>query len=860
MSNKKVINKKVERDQLITILRKPSGLVAVINRPKHDFTMSLWDPEKNNCFEELDDFYETFEAPVETISPSLVSRKNKLVNCWNRLSNDQEMGPHTLFSIMRLLIETQHHPEAIQTPRSTNFNNLLCDAKSRNTLLWKMRYLWNDASKILSSSGYNTQSIDTIFNGSPVTHDPFYLYHFDQITKFTKLPDLFRISILPLLKNQRWKVVTEWLGLYRALELEQHSNLLHSVSRLIRVAEESIARNWCNLILSSPPNRRAAFVAIINETRFFRWNPAKLSSDVIQRFFEMTTKKQLPERLCYFLKAVEKNISIDYLFAGFRLANRYCPQYLFNEFNNCKHFPYDDVVEIFNRIRSKYASSREFALMLWEECGRMAGFSELIQNPGWKQIGVVPAARLLRICTKGLIVSRSESIKDRLLTKEIIPNFLQLVKTEIPKKYRIKFCDRLNDLAWEWFSIDKLIEWLPRCAQALQRFCVPPFDKVKLNTFVLLTFIKRSEKLWTAFLAAPQSSFVALEKACSSSNDCFLIERGVRTLLRNAPLFTIKSFHHFPRKLFHVAKTLGVYRYPVRVRATKDFLETPIMGQRFRKLSLHQAADLIKGSIKPRITNPIPKMLTKFLSGEYCLTPARKRRYKKIMFENLNLTRLELLEEFLCEKLKTNYPGSISDDRINHALQLLQLIKINRRQMKRYLSCYFRGNQNYVIEHPRTQQWIATHSTLDLSIWQKGIQFEKQDHKLGKICIQAETDPLEILKMGTYVGSCLGLGGVNAFSAASVMLDINKQVLYARTQDGKILARQLVAFSEDNKLVCFSVYPIGTSKELKRLFSLYDRNFAKALGVPICVDWKKYQIKNVLSQDWYDDYAWNLKD
>ncbi|HEY7161560.1 MAG TPA: hypothetical protein VH815_09890, partial [Acidobacteriota bacterium] len=70
----------------------------------------------------------------------------------------------------------------------------------------------------------------------------------------------------------------------------------------------------------------------------------------------------------------------------------------------------------------------------------------------------------------------------------------------------------------------------------------------------------------------------------------------------------------------------------------------------------------------------------------------------------------------------------------------------------------------------------------------------------------------------------------------------------------------LIAFSEENKLVCFSVYPVSASKEMKGFFRLYDRNLAKALNVPICIDWNKYHIKDILSQDWYDDIAWNLKD
>ncbi len=114
-----------------------------------------------------------------------------------------------------------------------------------------------------------------------------------------------------------------------------------------------------------------------------------------------------------------------------------------------------------------------------------------------------------------------------------------------------------------------------------------------------------------------------------------------------------------------------------------------------------------------------------------------------------------------------------------------------------------------------------------------------------------------MLKMGTYVGSCLGLGGSFAYSAAAVALDVNKQVLYARDGQGSVVARQLVAISDVDELVPFSVYPGSAPEWLRRGFDEYDTELAMALGVPRVDPAKGSNVELVLSQEWWDDGVWN---
>jgi hypothetical protein len=110
------------------------------------------------------------------------------------------------------------------------------------------------------------------------------------------------------------------------------------------------------------------------------------------------------------------------------------------------------------------------------------------------------------------------------------------------------------------------------------------------------------------------------------------------------------------------------------------------------------------------------------------------------------------------------------------------------------------------------------------------------------------------------MGTCLGVGGLCTYSAAAIVLADNKQVLCARNRDNAVVARQVVALSEEEQLICLHVYPLNTDRELLALFRDYDRRFAEALGVDLRegkVD-QDYSIEHILSQYWWDDMPWDF--
>jgi hypothetical protein len=110
--------------------------------------------------------------------------------------------------------------------------------------------------------------------------------------------------------------------------------------------------------------------------------------------------------------------------------------------------------------------------------------------------------------------------------------------------------------------------------------------------------------------------------------------------------------------------------------------------------------------------------------------------------------------------------------------------------------------------------------------------------------------------MGTAVRSCLSLGSCNAFSAAANALDANKLVVRARTAAGKMIGRQLLAISRENRLVCFSPYPRNLAPAVLRFFQDYDEVLASHLGIPLQRT-REYAVESLVATEWYDDGLWD---
>ncbi|NQU78318.1 hypothetical protein HQ545_00970 [Candidatus Woesearchaeota archaeon] len=135
----------------------------------------------------------------------------------------------------------------------------------------------------------------------------------------------------------------------------------------------------------------------------------------------------------------------------------------------------------------------------------------------------------------------------------------------------------------------------------------------------------------------------------------------------------------------------------------------------------------------------------------------------------------------------------------------------------------------------------------------KSLQGEKKAGKIsvGKIIIQPEFDPLEILQMGNYVsGSCLATNGANYWSTVTNAIEVNKRILWAKDSKGKIIARILIAVDKNNNILKFPIYYEITTN-LNKYFDEYLVELAKKCGFGL--KGNKDNVEELITDEWYSD-------
>jgi hypothetical protein len=373
----------------------------------------------------------------------------------------------------------------------------------------------------------------------------------------------------------------------------------------------------------------------------------------------------------------------------------------------------------------------------------------------------------------------------------------------ISPPYREKFIENLwafHD-CWEENKVPAVIDTVYTLCE---RIAAPPFSKDDVISDTLPLLLNGcSDEERRMILEAPDQSLRQLEKACRRDNDERQIRRGLRTLKALAGDFTRECFLRFPASLLRTAKHLGGLNYCQRRQVLADFKTHEMVKIDWSCISAEGAALILRSCAAPGITNPMPRRLKDFLAGSARISDGHCKKYLGMMREKIPLAQLELLEYLACHSLLgIAGPGAYAQD-TEHALKIMNFGYRNRRAFRRFIKAYLKGNRDYLQAHPLTLQWLSRHPLLDFELWCRGISFQQEIDLFGVVTLALEQDPMEALKLGTYVGSCLGLGGGFSYSALAVVLDANKQVIYAR---------------------------------------------------------EEYTISTILSQEWWDDGPWNFDD
>lgn len=123
-----------------------------------------------------------------------------------------------------------------------------------------------------------------------------------------------------------------------------------------------------------------------------------------------------------------------------------------------------------------------------------------------------------------------------------------------------------------------------------------------------------------------------------------------------------------------------------------------------------------------------------------------------------------------------------------------------------------------------------------------------------KIIIETEKNPLKALQMGEVVGSCLGIGGGNEYSAVTNVADVNKQVIYAKDERGNIIGRVLIGLNDSGNIVGYRLYTLDHRIDLEKYVRDFIHEYARKIGAKVSNELSP----RPLTGEWYDDgiYEW----
>jgi hypothetical protein len=658
------------------------------------------------------------------------------------------------------------------------------------------------------------------------------------------VPAHFLRGFFPSLRAAPKGHLGRWLALYRGLDLDAQGPLRRALSRLAVLGPPALP--WAELLLEMPPERRMGFVDLVLETGVATEACPK---PVIRRAGELSSDLVFRQWTHALLQTLKTGGDVPYLLTGFELAQEYDDRHEFEPVGQSGFAPLEGI-----RAAVDHTCSEYLALKLWKACGAF-DLARLIRSSEWRQLPPSTARRFLDLVT-GLMYEDELSPDERSAKAATLEGMAESIVQRLlamEERYQGKALAFLHELAWFWDRPDLLAGYLSDGLDLLDRICRPHFGPEGHAEHVLVVLTNFDESDWQRLRKAPDDVLRRIEAACRRRNDAELIAAGLHPLSRAASELTATGILRETSAVLRTAKVLGGLGRSLRKEVRSKWLAHPLLQVGVEGLSTKELVGLLVEEV------PVSRKLKGYAKGEVQLTPAQVERGWRELLTALPTARWTLLRRLAVDRLASTLGPKDRGPNVLHAIRLYGNIDENRRALRRFLQAHFKGDREYLRRHPLNGAWLKALKRLDGRAWLEGMRLEGRLRDGRPLTLQVELDPIEALRLGTVVGSCTGLGGRFAFSAAAVVLDLNKHVVYARTAQGSVLARQLIGVSEDERLVCFEVYPTTASPELKRLFRDFDVAFAARLGVelhrPSSDDHAK--VERLLSRDWWDDGAWD---
>lgn len=887
--------------RLSAILRRPEGLFAVLGKRRAAFAPPKPPKEvkkEAGCAGTPEEAcpYEEEVAPLGDVSNTLAPGKESLLHSWRTLGSVDALNGEAMACVLHVLNETvadpcadpgdasalvidepplSHRPTAAH-PRAyrgtkykppkqpkaahVDLRPYLCSGLDPGPLLARLDPFFKEAVALLERSFPAPEPQPAEVQDPVPSHERWRRPEYRK--RIASLPAQFQRSLLWNLRNCDWEVIAAALSAYWALDLERDDSLRRCVSALLSFQPVKQMIDWCDVVSRMPSARRVHFTELLIESGSYSTAPAREIVPGLVRADSLSGDAVYRHRMFYALRSAGQRCSLNYANDGFLLANEYCENWTFEEIGAL-----DGVAAAVGPF-AEYAFAAEdwrrwAAMRLWERCLALEGFKELLEGLNWRNLDPQSAS--------GFFTHLGDIVYEELGEKELKEKWrcireraglmLKAVE-EVPLDYRTKILEGLGCILWNWDDAEKLGTVLEPFSRLLKRLCSPPFKKHVFGVNPLTAFTPLPEEEWSDIQRAEDASFHKFESATARKNDSSLIGKGLWSLCEMYPRLASAGFIRYPRRLLKTARVLGVLSFPIRREIIESFTGHPLATADVTALTAEELAALVQQHIRPGAVNPISRRLQEHLDGKRPMRPAQIGRAVALARRTWLAFQLDVLHQIVLDRISAGMPQVERTSRVQHAFMMQQAAEEHRRSLRRLLKAYLSGRSDYAEQHPRNQEWLSRHPKIDPDKWIHGISRTGETAAHGVLTLSIERDALEVLRLGSYFGTCLGIGGGLSYSAAAVTLDINKQVVYARDILGRVVARQLLAISEDEILICFSVYPISSSIETRSLFKEYDLRLAAHLGIAIFQGYNdddaSYEIASTVSSNFWDDCAWDL--
>lgn len=645
---------------------------------------------------------------------------------------------------------------------------------------------------------------------------------------------------------------------YHQLGLDTKPELRLAVAFMFAATLEH-APAWCKFLTALEPARQRPTLDLLWDSIALFTNPSQVLEHLVAAD-RLTTDEQFPKRMAYVLSRFFWNVSeVERCLPCFELVDTYDPGI---GFSSTVPAPTLEDTATLQAFLERFKPDRDwYVANMLTCCAHSLHFAPILIALMETELSAQHAHQFAGA------LSGADDDSDREKGWLDVRNHFESLLTilvELPAPHRTQACDLIR----EFVELDAPGHFGP-ARQLLPLVCAPPFA-VESNLEIPLAELAELKPVeFDAILKAPIDSFLLLEKRSMRENDARLISSGFYGFIEEAPDFLVECFKAAPGPLCRAARALGVLSWPIRRELIRRALESLLVEDAEAREALDAAGliALVDEHAGEDGATQVPRKLRLHLQGELELRPGQVQRHLEklkaawpaVCCAAIRRSALERLSHGLIDVEQADLDKL--SDQMSHALMLQARTYDHKRSLRRLIRACYEGNTEFLLQHPRNQAWVNVHSTLPIAKWLKGIEFERDIEPHGQVHLSIESDPLEALRLGTYVGSCLGLGGKLMWSAAATVLDINKQVVFARTTKGRFLARQIVGITDMGFLACFDVYP-QVSPDLRRAFRDYNLGLAKELNLEIFVEPEEStdesdKVTSTLSQDWWDDYVWD---